>query len=571
MVAKYVVSPRGGRGVHPDITSALLAAAGRRRAALIEIAPGRYEEALTVRGEVRLVASGGPGSVVVGRARGPALDAYGTVGVDGLVLIGRDADVVGCHAGTLTLDRAEIRAYSGIGVHARPSTSVTLRDSVVLHGRTLFSGARGLVERCRFTDAVDNAIAVIEGADVTVRDSRVEGSRIHGVRVSGARAEVTGCELTGTGLAAVIADTQAELTVSGCTIDAVHAEGIGFIEQSRGSVDSTRVTDAQHGIAVASGADPVVRGCTFARCRDTGINVRASGRGRFEECEVSDAGNAAVFSTEGGSPEVHGCRISGGNVGIAVTEAARGRFTRVVIEDLTSVALRVRDGSNAVFEHIRVERCPSQVETLGNGGTTADITDAVFRDFDMSAAEVLGQSRVRLRNVSAERGTLGFGVGEQAQLHLHDCTVKAVSRCGVIAFGKGRLVARNLTVTGSGTLGLGGSDSAHLDVADSQFTDCAVVGVSFGDRSGGRLADCSVEGTRGDGVRHNGLVELVSLRTSLPVVEQDTEPVVPPQTIVNNFNAPVFNAEVHGVQLAWNNNEAVQQQTGEGETPDERP
>ncbi|CAO0825012.1 hypothetical protein SMICM17S_13074 [Streptomyces microflavus] len=120
-------------------------------------------------------------------------------------------------------------------------------------------------------------------------------------------------------------------------------------------------------------------------------------------------------------------------------------------------------------------------------------------------------------------------------------------------------------------LTLGGSDSAHLDVADSEFTDCAVVGVSFGDRSAGRLADCSVEGTRGDGVRHNGLVELVSLRTSLPVVEQDTEPVVPPQTIVNNFNAPVFNAEVHGVQLAWNNNEAVQQQTGEGETPDERP
>nr|WP_233841935.1 hypothetical protein [Streptomyces microflavus] len=80
-----------------------------------------------------------------------------------------------------------------------------------------------------------------------------------------------------------------------------------------------------------------------------------------------------------------------------------------------------------------------------------------------------------------------------------------------------------------------------------------------------------MKGARGDGVRHNGLVELVSLRTSLPVVEQDTEPVVPPQTIVNNFNAPVFNAEVHGVQLAWNNNEAVQQQTGEGETPDERP
>ncbi|MFD8464559.1 right-handed parallel beta-helix repeat-containing protein [Streptomyces cyaneofuscatus] len=566
MVAKYVVSPRGGRGVHTDITSALLAAARRSRAALIEIAPGRYEEALTVRGEVRLVATGEPGSVVVGQARGTALDACGTVGVDGLVLTGRDADTVACHAGTLTLDRVEIRAYNGVGVHSRPNTSLTLRDSVVLHGRALFSGARGLVERCRFTDATDNAIAVIEGADVTVRDSRVEGSRIHGVRVSGARAEVTGCELTGTGLAAVVADAQAELRVAGCAIEAVHAEGIWFMEQSRGSVDSTRVTDAQHGIAVTTGADPVVRGCTFARCRDTGINVGSAGRGRFEECTVLDAGNAAVLSTEGGSPEVDGCRVSGGNVGIAVTEAARGRFTRVAIEDLTSVALRVKDGSTAVFEHVRVERCPSHVQTLGNAGTTADITDAVFRDFDMSAVEVLGQSRVRLTDVSAERGTLGFGVGEEAQLLVRDCTIEAVSRWGVSAFGKGRLVARNLTVSGAGTAGLSGSGSAYLDVTDSEFTDCAVVGVSLRDRCGGRLVSCTVAGEGGDAVRHNGLVELVSLRTSLPVVES-TEPAEPPPTIINNFNAPVFNDEVHGVQLAWNNTTAIQQQAGEGGTP----
>ena len=34
---------------------------------------------------------------------------------------------------------------------------------------------------------------------------------------------------------------------------------------------------------------------------------------------------------------------------------------------------------------------------------------------------------------------------------------------------------------------------------------------------------------------------------------ESTEPAEPPPTIVNNFNAPVFNDEVHGVQLAWNN------------------
>lgn len=69
MVARYLVSPRGGRRAYRDITSALRAAELRGRAALIEIAPGHYEEALTVRGDVRLAAAEGPGSVlVVGRA-----------------------------------------------------------------------------------------------------------------------------------------------------------------------------------------------------------------------------------------------------------------------------------------------------------------------------------------------------------------------------------------------------------------------------------------------------------------------------------------------------------------------
>ncbi|MCZ0972301.1 right-handed parallel beta-helix repeat-containing protein [Streptomyces albulus] len=166
----------------------------------------------------------------------------------------------------------------------------------------LFAGADGRIERCRFVDAADNAVAAIEGARITVRDSWIGGSRLHGVRVSDARAEVTGCELTGTRKASLVADTQAELAVADCAIDAVDAEGVLFIEQSRGSVDGTRVTDAQHGIAVASGADPVVRGCTLTGCRDTGINVQTGGRGRFEDCTVVAAGNVAVFSTDGGAP-----------------------------------------------------------------------------------------------------------------------------------------------------------------------------------------------------------------------------------------------------------------------------
>lgn len=559
MVRSYAVVPRGGRRSHPDITSALRAAAQRGGAARIEIAPGHYQETLIVRGDVELTVAGEPGSVVVGPPRGAVLDAFGSVVVRGLVLVGREADVVGCHGGTLTLDRVEVRAHGGVCVNAGRGASVTLTDSLFWYGRTVFTGASGHVERCLFIDAADNGVAVIEGARVSVQDSRIAGSRIHGVRVSDASAWLTRCKLTGTEQAAVCADTRAQLTVADCAVTAVQAEAILFNGQSRGAVHNTRVTEAEHGIAVATRAEAVVRDCVFADCRDTGINVNASGRGTFEGCEVLNAGNIAVFSTNGGAPEIRGCRITGGNVGVAVTEKGRGRFTQLHVADLTGVALRVWDEGRAVFEQVRVERCPSGLEIKGNGGTTAELTDAEMYDCDMAAVSVTGQSRVTLNWVSAQRGLLGFGVGEEALLRVHDCHVREVTSGGALAFGKARLVARNLTVTGSKAFGLCGTHSAYLDVADSRFDDCAAAGVTFDESGGGRLVNCSVTGTKGAAVQHNGRVELVSLSTSLPVVERTTA--TPEPTVVNNFYGPVFNAAVHGAQLAWNNNSVIQQQT----------
>lgn len=573
MVKKYVVSPHGGRGAHPDIGSALRAAAGRGRAARVEIAPGHYQEPLplALRGEIELVALGEPGSVVVSRPRGTVLEAFGPAVVRGLVLVGRDADagVVDCRTGSLTLDRTEIRAHNGVCAHARPGTSMLLTDSQFLFGRAVFAGSTGHVERCRFADAADNAIAVIEGARVTVRGTRIDGSRIHGVRVSDAWARLTGCEVTGTEKAAVIADTRAELIVEDCTVDAVQMAALAFIEQSRGTVVDTRVTDAENGILVASGADPLVRGCVFADCRDTGIHVQESGRGTFEHCEIHGAGNVGVLSTRGGAPRVSDCRISRGNVGIAVTDKARGTFTRIGVEDHTNLALRVREESKAVFEHLRVERCPFGLETRDNGGTTAELTDTTFSDFDMLAVAVLGQSRVTLRNVSAHRGLLGFGVGEEAQLHLHDCEATAVSSGGAIAYGTSRLVARNLAVTGSASFGIAGKDSALLDVADSRFDDCGSFGASFDDAAGGRLVNCSVTGTKGKAVRDNGSVELVALRTSLPIMDKSTPPATPPPSIVQIFNGPVFHGDVHGIQVAWGNHSVVQQQTHHSDQSDQ--
>ncbi|AZK94579.1 MULTISPECIES: right-handed parallel beta-helix repeat-containing protein [Streptomyces] len=564
MVARYVVSQRGGRRAHPTVSSALAAAARQRRPAVVEIAPGPYGEALTVRGDVQLVAAGAPGSVVVGTGHGIVLDAAGAVRVHGLTFTGRNADVVTCHAGTLLMEQCEVRAVDGVGVHARPGTSVILRSSTFRQGRVLFTGSGGLVERCRFADAADNAVGAIEGARIAVRDSWIGGSLIHGIRVSGARAEITGCELTRTGKAAVVADAQGELVVTGCSITSVQEEGVLFIEQSRGSVTDTRVVDAQHGIAVLGGADPLVRGCVFTECRDTGINVQGPGRGRFEECEVSGAGNVAVFSTLGGAPEVYGCRITGGKTGIAVTEAARGRFTRIRVRDTAGPALRVMGSSRAVFEDVETEDCPGGLETAGDGGTTAEVVGGTFRGSSFAAATAQGESWATLRNVSAHGGTVGFCAGDSAQLFLYDCAAEATDGGGVGVMDKARLVARNLRVNGSEGAGLVGRGSAHLDVVNAVFDDCAAAGAVFQDTCSARLAECSVTGERGVAVVHHGGIALDGLSTSLRIVERPPDALGGSPATVNNYHGPVFHAEAHGIQLAWQNGRVDQQQRNEG-------
>ncbi|MEU8616319.1 right-handed parallel beta-helix repeat-containing protein [Streptomyces sp. NPDC048623] len=555
MAVRYVVSPRGGWRTYADIGSAVAEAARRGRSARIEIEPGHYEvrAPLVVGGEVELVARGEPGSVVVSAPGGTVLDAGGAVRVRGLVIEGRDGDVVRCGAGTLTVEQGEIRAPQAVAVHAVRGTAVTLRDTVVRQGRLVFAGAGGLVERCGLYDAADNALAVVEGARVTVRDSRFAGARFHGIRVRGAHVECVGCEFTGSGSAALFADTQAWLAVADCTIADAGAEGIGFIEQSRGTVDGVRVTGSEHGIAVGDGSDPVVRGCVFTGCRDTGINVRA-GRGRFEECEVAEAGNIAVFVLGGGRPEVHGLRVVHGNVGVVVEgTGSRGRFTRVRVADLTSVALRAYEGGKAVFQDVRVERCPTHLETRGDPGTTAEVEGGVFEDFSMSAVEVLGQSRVTLRHVTAERGAVGFGVAKQGQLFITECDVRGADSGGAAALGKGRLVARGLRVDGSAASGLFGQDNARVDVSESEFADCELAGVFLRGEVGGRLVGCTVSGTRGVGVWHNGLVSLVALESSLPVKEWVEKENPAPPTHVTYNNHVTVHGGVRDAQIAVGN------------------
>src|SRR5882757_9084675 len=336
------------RRAYRTVSLALQAAGNQRKPVRIEIEPGRYEESLSISGDVELAAVDGPASVTLSSARGSVIESWGQLQLSELVIIGSEGDAVRCSAGTMTVERSQIQGHGGVSVHAVPGTSVTLRDCLVSSGRVVFTGAAGLAERCDFTRSSTNAVAAIKGAVVRLEDCRIEDSKIHGVLASRSHVTVIGCRLTGTGGDSIATEKQATLDVRNCHVTASHQAGVTYQDQSTGSMAGTVVSRSAHGVVSHSGARPVVRDCVFEDCQDTGINVNSRGLGRFENCQVVRAGNVAVFSTTGGSPEVDGCRITGGHVGIAVVDG-RGRFSRCEINGVTAVGLRVYQGSTAEF------------------------------------------------------------------------------------------------------------------------------------------------------------------------------------------------------------------------------
>jgi hypothetical protein len=194
---------------------------------------------------------------------------------------------------------------------------------------------------------------------------------------------------------------------------------------------------------------------------------------------------------------------------------------------------------------------------LGDPSTTVELADARFGDCSMAAVAAGGRSRITLRDVLVRGALLGFGSVEEAQLRLRDCAAAGV-RVGALATGTSTFEARGLAVTDADGVGLLGRDSAFLDVAASRFADCAV-GIAAQGESRGRVADCSVTGTGNQAAQHNGLIELVSLDTSLPVVESAPETAAPPPTtVVNNYYGPVINDAVTNCQFFWNNAQVIQ-------------
>lgn len=564
------VTGRARRG-HPTIGAALLEAARSPKETRILVEPGTYDEQLVVRGNVSLEARE-PGSVTIRSAAGHVLDCDGTVRLSGLRIQADAGEAVICRGGSLEAHEIGVETRGHITLWAAPGTRVEVRNSTFRGGRVLFAGAVGTVESSELFDGPDNAIAVIEGARLDVRDCGIERPRHSAVRVeAGSSVRILSGRFTScpdTMVAVIGAAARAE--IDGTVIEDT-GTAIGFAQGAVGSVRNVTVRRARHAFSSRSGANPAVSDCAFLDCVETGINICERGAGTFSDCVIRDPGAIGVFIKGDGADvghwgavDVRRCTIEDSSVGVVV-EGAEGRFRDCRLSRLSFAGVRLLGAASATFDELTVTDTPIGLDARGTSAAT--FTRARLGECRPLAVSALDEARLRIsESVVADSGA-GAAVQGSASVVMKSSELRDLESFGMIAMATSTLVLEGSRLLAPGAIGVIGLHDAFVDVRDTTVKDAADIGFRLLDKCSGQIAGCTVTAAAGLAVTKNDYVRVVGLTSSLRTITTSSasakDEIV--AQVTNIYNTPIFLKEFSG-QIAMGNGsvEQIQKRGGEG-------
>lgn len=457
------------RRAYKSVRSALAAATQKSRAAVIEVDPGHYVEPLSIQGEVHIRATEGAGSVVIEAPAGFGTTSFGAVTLTDLVLLSRsNANLLTHHGGKLLLERCSLWGMNSQSLCCEQGAYVVVRDCEVHGGRVIIAGSGGQLERTRFVNAVDNAIAVVNGGQAAVSHCRIEASRSDGITVRDAFATIAHTEITRSGNVGVAAEDRARISVSDCELHDFDTAGVLFGRDSGGAVEDVRITDVETGVKVQEQADPAVRRCTITGCRDSGINVGNQGRGKYEDCTIVDPDQVGVFVHDRSAPEFQRITIRGGVTGSSVRNA-RAAFSELTVSGAENLGGLAMEGASVEYTSTIIDQCGCGLQATGER-TRLRANGVQISEARKCAVLAQGSARVELADLSSRRPIIaGFECTGESRTHIRNAKVDLAGIGGVATDDSANVTAENLTITNSENYGFRAAGNSHVELTDCTF------------------------------------------------------------------------------------------------------
>ncbi|MFK8908385.1 right-handed parallel beta-helix repeat-containing protein [Streptomyces sp. YS-3] len=461
-----------------------------RTGSVVNIAPGRYEEALVVSAAITLVAAEGPGTVEVAPRRGVALTFTGdALMVSGLVLRGHDDElpVVDAPRGQVAMDRCDVHGSAWTALFARGSGSLALRQCRVGNpvgaGVVSTSPAESFVEDCVIEHLGTSAVVAGAQGRVTVRRSRLRDARGNGVLTNGqSRLCLEDCEISGADKPGVAVEEDSELVFTRGTVrEAV--VGV-YVHSTRTAVleDVTVSETSGHGFVVGAGSAPTFTRCRTERTSGHGLLVTERGRGTYSECVFTGAKDAAIRVTGYSSPSLSRTVVQDAQaIGVLLDEDSTAEFDRLEVLAAKDTGIMVRSGANPLLRRATVTNCGGHGVEVAKDGR-GRLEECVVEESGGSAVHVSGHGVLYVGGGRLRAGTGAAAVvGALGTLTLRDTAVEDAGGAGIHVEAEGELSATRAKVTGS---------TGH--------------GVLLAAGAKASLNACEVTGSHGDGVRVEG-------------------------------------------------------------------
>ncbi|WP_327278322.1 AAA family ATPase [Streptomyces sp. NBC_01224] len=496
-----------GTGDHRTVGEAVARA---RAGAVVRIAPGRYEESLTVSAAITLTAAEGEGTVELAPRRGTALTLTGdAVMVRDLVLRGHDDElpVVDAPRGQLAMDRCDIHGSAWSALFARDGGSLALRQCRISNpvgaGVVSTSSAESFLENCVVEHLGTSAVVAGEQGRITARFSRLRDTKGNGVLTNGqAHVLLEECAISATGKPGVAVEEESSVRmVRGTVRKAV----VGVFVNSAGPVvlEDVAVSDVTgHGFVLGGGSSPTLARCSTERTGGHGLLVTERSRGTFEECVFATAEEPGVRVTGFSSPVLTDTVVHDAKgTGVLLDEDSAAEFNRLEVRDSGGPGIVIRGGANPLLLRATVTGAGTHgVEVVKDG--RGRLEEGVVERSGDSAVHVSGHGNLfvgkgRLRSSAGA----GIHIGALGTLTLRDTEVEGSGGAGIHIAAEGELAAVRAVLTGAAEYGVLVSAGARASLNGCEVTGSGADGIRVEGTDAVSLTGCTVRANRGSGVR----------------------------------------------------------------------
>lgn len=295
-------------------------------------------------------------------------------------------------------------SYVHCGVKVYGNAFFLIKGSNVINctgnGIWIVDNARGIIDDCVFQENESAQIALENGSDITIQNSKIHSGQSNGIYIKNANGTILNCGLYENQNSQIYISDGGNATINDSTIRLGKKETNGiYVGNSSLKMENSKVSEHDYPqIFVTEKSTIQLKKLKICEGEGSGIRILESSTGVIEECEMSSNGLFPQISIESDSNiTIQNSHIhSGNNQGIKF-DRAKGVIFECVIEQNQSRQVEIHNGSNVEMKTTVINNGKSETNgVFVSDRSIVEMDFCIISDHDYPQIFVEQKSKIHL-------------------------------------------------------------------------------------------------------------------------------------------------------------------------------